>query len=97
MPVAIAKTKSDVIGEAVVFEEEIDFLATGGVINVIWAAVAENAIPPLGENGGKAVRLGPFCEIVIVSELGVAKTMRANAEILLDGVGVHGDLRLELF
>ena len=96
MPVAVTKAKSDVVGEAVVFEEEIDLIATGRAINVIRTTSTENAVPPLGKNSGKVVRLGPFCEIVIVSELGVAKTMRTNAEIMLDGVGVHGDLRLEL-
>ena len=79
-PVAIREAEGDVIGKAIILEEEPEILATGGLIDIIRAAPTEDFIPTFGEDAFVALFIGPVGELVVVSELGVAKDFGRDAE-----------------
>lgn len=94
-PGAVGEAGGDVVGEAVVFEEEFGFGGVGGAVDEVGGAEAEDVVGTFGEEAVVAHVADEVGEVVVVDEFGVAEDARFLAEELFDFGAVEFDLGAE--
>ncbi len=91
-PGAVGKPEGDVVAEPVIFEQQLELGRMRRAINEIWAAISQNLVHPLGEDGVVSHVAHEMGQIVVVDQLGIAKNPRLLAEQVLDVLPVLFDL-----
>jgi len=96
-PVPVGESEGDVVAEAVVLQEQLEFRHARGPVDIVGAAIAQDVVRSFGEDRLEAAdpgdRLG---HLVVVDQFGVSEDLRRLAEQVADQLPVRNDLTDEL-
>ncbi len=84
IPVGVVKPQSDVIGQHVVPQQQLQLRIERAMVEIVWALPSQNVLCPLGEQPLEAHIGDGIANFVIVDEGRVAEYLRLLTEVFLD-------------
>ena len=97
LPRVVVEADREVLTEAIVLEQQLELRTDGGGVDVVRAFPTQDMLSAFGQHTFKAKLIDQFGDVVGIDQLGVTEHLRFDAKERLDLLGVHPNLRLELF